>query len=299
MHENVFTIVIPLYNKENHIKRCIQSILDQTYQNFEIIVINDGSTDNSLERLKTIRDNRIEIYSQKNKGVSSARNYGIKKSKNSLIAFLDADDTYEKDFLLLMNELINEFPNAGMYGSSYNFVKGASIVPCNHYYSFPKDWKGYLDDYFKFALKSPIITSSSVIVRKECFDKVGLFNETFKRGEDLDMWRRIALNYDVCYINVLLANYHKDSENMATKTSFNLTKYRVSMSEHDFIKNKGFSVYHDEYMLKAIYIKANYLIDNSQNKEARKLLWKYRKTKYNKKLFLKTFLKTFFKKHKK
>ena len=96
-----FSIILPLYNTEKYISECISSVIDQTYKSWELIIINDGSTDNSLNIAKTFAliDNRIKIYSQKNKGVSSARNFGLKKSKGEYIMFLDSDDWYEKDLL--------------------------------------------------------------------------------------------------------------------------------------------------------------------------------------------------------
>lgn len=117
-----FSIIIPLYNKAPYIERAINSVLNQSLQNFEIIVVNDGSSDGGEKIVTTIVDERLKLVSQKNAGVSAARNKGAKAAKYPYIAFLDGDDTWEKDFLLEMKNLILEYPDAGMYGSNNYFI---------------------------------------------------------------------------------------------------------------------------------------------------------------------------------
>jgi len=114
-----FSIVIPLYNKANHIKNTLQSVLDQTFTSFEIIIINDGSTDNSLGVVKAFINERILVFSIENKGVSYARNFGVAKATTELIVFLDADDTWKPHHLEDLKELHEEFPNCGMYAKAY------------------------------------------------------------------------------------------------------------------------------------------------------------------------------------
>ena len=123
-----FSIVIPLYNKEKHVARAINSILNQTYQDFEIIIVDDGSTDFSYEEVKKINDPRIKIIRQKNLGVSSARNTGIKEAKNNYIGFLDADDKWKPDFLETIKKLIKDFPGAGAYATSYEIQKENRVL---------------------------------------------------------------------------------------------------------------------------------------------------------------------------
>jgi glycosyltransferase involved in cell wall biosynthesis len=114
----MFSIVIPLYNKEKYIKRAITSVLDQTIQDFEIIVVNDGSTDNSTNIVKSITDNRIKLINQENQGVSVARNTGIENTKNEYIAFLDADDKWEPYFLEEIRKLIEINKSAGLFATN-------------------------------------------------------------------------------------------------------------------------------------------------------------------------------------
>src|SRR5699024_111524 len=201
-----FSIVIPLYNKKAHIKRAINSILQQTYQNFEIIVIDDGSTDNSYEEIKEIKDSRLSIYKKDNEGVSVARNFGVEKANNDYIAFLDADDVWHSLFLESILNLIKEYPEAGAYASSYDFRTVSSIKNANINIDLHKGQTG-LVDYFKSAQNDPLISASSVVIRKSVFKTIGGFMPELSRGEDLEMWCRIALNYKIAYINKVLASY--------------------------------------------------------------------------------------------
>src|SRR5690606_35592492 len=111
--------IIPLYNKERHIKSTIESVLAQTFQDFEIIIVNDGSTDNSEALVNSISDPRIKYFKQENKGVSTARNFGIEKSSAKLIAFLDADDYWYPNHLNHLKTLFETFPGCGIYATGY------------------------------------------------------------------------------------------------------------------------------------------------------------------------------------
>src|SRR5688572_27202891 len=115
----LFSVIIPLFNKAAHIENTLKSVLDQTFEEYEIIIVNDVSTDNGLEIVKNIRNSRIHIISQQNQGVSAARNKGIEHSKGKLIAFLDADDYWFPNHLEALSELHTNFPGCGIYCSRY------------------------------------------------------------------------------------------------------------------------------------------------------------------------------------
>ena len=116
-----FSIVIPLYNKEEYIVTTIDSVLSQNYSNFEVIIVDDGSTDNSAQLIKNYSDERVNYYYQNNAGVSSARNKGIELANFDLIAFLDGDDLWEKEYLKSIVELYHLYPNVSVYATAYNF----------------------------------------------------------------------------------------------------------------------------------------------------------------------------------
>ena len=118
-----FSIVIPLYNKERYIKRAINSVLAQTYGHFEIVVIDDGSVDRSVDVVNDLKDARIRLLKQAHHGVSKARNKGIAEARYDLLAFLDADDWWRPQFLATINDLVSLYPQAGAYVTSYDMVE--------------------------------------------------------------------------------------------------------------------------------------------------------------------------------
>lgn len=210
-----FSIIIPLYNKANHIKKTLQSILDQSFTNFEIILVNDGSTDNSLNIVKAFIDKRIYIYSIKNNGVSYARNYGINKTKAEHIVFLDADDYWKAHHLEDLKELHNAFPNCGMYAKAYTRQFKAFEVQSIYKNVSPiNSWKGVLENYFTSSLANGIASSSSVMIPKKILIDVGGFNEKYNSGEDTDLWIRIALNHSVAFYNKVsvILNFYADNK---------------------------------------------------------------------------------------
>ena len=118
-----FSVIIPLYNKEVSIASTIQSVLNQTYDDFELIVVNDGSTDKSREVIADIADSRIRIIDKENGGVSGARNRGIREANNEWITFLDGDDRWDANYLSLMNGLIEVYPDYKFFASSISYVE--------------------------------------------------------------------------------------------------------------------------------------------------------------------------------
>jgi len=207
------SVVVPLYNKEKNITDAINSILNQSYQNFEIIVVNDGSTDNSPAFLNRIKDNRITVINQENKGVSCARNNGIKKAKFEYIGLLDADDLWDPSFLNEIFNLISEFPEASLYGSGYSFQNNGSDI-FSPELGLPANFKGIFD-YFVKAKDNTLFTSSSVVFKKQEFTEIGEFDTKLVRGEDIDLWIRFALYKKVAFNNKPLAIYKTSAENRA------------------------------------------------------------------------------------
>lgn len=294
-----FSIVIPLYNKERHIKRAISSIINQTYNNFEILVIDDGSTDNSYKEAIKINDSRISIIRQKNKGVSSARNKGIEKSKYDYIGFLDADDAWEPNFLSSVKNLIEQYPNSGAYATSYKIKKeDGNVLISENSKRFEMKWEGVIDDYFKYAINFPLISASSVVIPKKIFEKLGSFAVGIKRGEDLDMWCRIALNYDISYSNKICATYFYDTDNRACNREYKLSRYFSNYAEdilhtYNYVNKCSKYNYFEEYMIGKIIFKARYLINDNKRIEGRKLLYKYRYTKLNRGSLIKFYIISF------
>lgn len=212
-----FSVVIPLFNKEKHIKTTLQSVWSQNFQDFEIIVVNDGSTDDSLKIIQSIQDNRLKIYSTKNQGVSHARNFGISKAQSDKIVFLDADDTWHPHHLTDLKKLFEDFPNCGLYCKAYKKQMGTLSIP-SKYKGIPKEssWQGILTDYFDSSLINSIAWTSAVMVPKSTFERIGTFNENYNSGEDTDLWIRIALIFPVAFSNKVSAVHNLSSEQKIT-----------------------------------------------------------------------------------
>ena len=218
----MISIVIPLYNKAASIAKTLESVLSQSYQDFEIIVVDDGSTDGSSRVVDDFcaTEHRMRLIKKSNGGVCSARNIGICAAKGDLIALLDADDIWDKDYLAEQMRMISDFPDCHMWGINYGeTVDGKMIreVPTG----LPKGFRGMVEDYFQIPGRvSDLFCSSSVLVRKSTFDQVGLFDERIKYAEDSDMWFRIIARFPVAFYDRYMVFYRFDAENRAQ------TKYR-------------------------------------------------------------------------
>ncbi|MEI7848050.1 MAG: glycosyltransferase family 2 protein [Chloroflexota bacterium] len=202
------SVVIPLFNKANYIQRAVNSVLRQTHQQFEIIIINDGSTDNSVSRVSEINEPRIRVINQKNKGVSAARNRGAKEASSDLIAFLDADDEWTPNFLEEMLSLASDFENCGLYGSSYykEFEDGSREA--KNSVLFRLDYRGIIPNYFEVHIIRTPIHSSSVMARKNVLLAIGGFPEDMILNEDFDTWIRFGIKSNIAIINSPLSIYH-------------------------------------------------------------------------------------------
>jgi glycosyltransferase involved in cell wall biosynthesis len=199
------SVIVPLYNKEQYVEQTLRSILDQTIPCDEIIVINDGSTDDSENMVRKINHPLISIYSQENAGVSAARNKGIELARNPWIAFLDADDYWLPDYLERIYGLIQSYPECKAYATAFflkNIVNGNLLesVPVKLHF---KSQSGLMGNYFQAATYShPPVHSSAIVVRKDLIQFLGGFPEGVTSGEDLITWARIALTTSIAYSTI-------------------------------------------------------------------------------------------------
>lgn len=205
-----FSVVIPLYNKAPYIKKALQSIVGQTFPDFELIVVDDGSSDDSLiVAEETLKESGIHyrLIHQDNEGVSTARNNGVAASQGDYICFLDADDWWAQDFLQKMDWLIKEYPDAGIYGANYYIISRGKQRIALHIPS--TGYINYCDCYRKLQMP---LTSISVAIPRSIFQETGGFKPHLKFGEDFDLWIRIALKTQVAYLDEPLAFYFQDSD---------------------------------------------------------------------------------------
>ena len=210
---NRYSIIVPLYNKADYVRKALESIVNQTFQDYEVIIVNDGSTDNSLDVAEKFFehlddrwiDDRLTIISQTNAGVAVARNNGVAKSKGKYVCFLDADDWWEPTFLEEMDKLIQEYPEAGLYATNYVYYKSGNT----------RVWLDFKTGYLNYAHAyliqpaMPVWTGAACMPRK-VFDEMGGFPVGIKLGEDFLLWAKTALSYKVAFCEKALAYYNND-----------------------------------------------------------------------------------------
>ncbi len=229
-----FSVIIPLYNKAPYIRKALESVLAQTYTDYELIIVDDGSTDGSAEIAEAILEEVIRqqgykakgmengeadntaphrliassphrLLRQQNAGVSAARNAGVAQAHAEYIAFLDADDWWEPTYLERMAQLIEDYPDAGLYACNYVYYKpGKTHVALN----IPTGYINYPKAYYE-STAMPVWTGAAMIPRK-VFEEMGGFPLGIKLGEDFLLWSKIALRYPVAFLNEALAYYNND-----------------------------------------------------------------------------------------
>lgn len=204
-----FSVIIPLYNKAPYVKKALETVCAQTYRDYEIIIINDGSTDNSAiiaeEYLNSVEGISYKLLSQKNAGVSAARNNGVAQASGDYIAFLDADDWWEPIYLDRVTQLIEDYPDAGLYACNYVYYKpGKTHVALD----IPTGYINYPKAYYESGAMP--VTSVTAIMPRAIFDEMGGFPVGIRLGEDFLLWAKTALHYSVAFLNEPLAWYNND-----------------------------------------------------------------------------------------
>jgi glycosyltransferase involved in cell wall biosynthesis len=245
----MFSVIIPLYNKENNIRETINSVIEQTYSGFEIVVVDDGSTDNSFEIVNGITDPRIRLITQKNQGVSKTRNRGVVEAKYNFIALLDGDDQWSPTFLEEMKALIEICPEASLFGCTWAWVHPDGRVAISDY-NIPQNFRGYVDNYFVTGVHNTLFNSSSVVFKKNAFIEIGMFDEGLTIGEDIDLWFRFALKKKLAFVNKCMSYYLLGAENRASKNKKNREEcliWNLDRFEKDEIRNPEFKSFLDSW----------------------------------------------------
>lgn len=207
-----FSVIVPLYNKADYVERTLASVFAQHFEDYEVIVVDDGSTDNSYEVASTAAQGHAQcrIVRQDNAGVAAARNRGVQLAGGDYVCFLDSDDWWDTDFLVEIQRLIALCPDAGLYATSYYLVKNGKprVAPIGVESNFKEGYINYCQTYAR-RLCMPV-TSSSVAIPREVFQESGGFRTGIALGEDFDLWIRIALKHGVALVNRPLAYYFQD-----------------------------------------------------------------------------------------
>lgn len=214
------SIIIPLYNKAPYVTKALDSVLAQTFTDYECIIVNDGSTDNSEAVVQSWLSRNSQytvhftLYTQENAGVSAARNHGISLSTGEYVCFLDADDWWKPTFLEEMIKLAEEYPKAGIYGCDYYRVKNGKLL------TYPKHVSGYIN-YYKVYTRSgamPLHPDGILVPRKVLMEinggltDINVFPKNIKMGEDFLFFMKIVSRYKVAFLDKQLVYFNQDAD---------------------------------------------------------------------------------------
>lgn len=220
LQKPLVSIIIPLYNKAPYIKRALDSILSQTVQNFEIIVVGGKSTDGGEDIVRSYTDSRVILIEEVGNGVSAARNQGILVASADLIAFLDADDKWSPEYLETILRLREKYPEAGLYSTAWytRYLDGSCTK--SRCYGCSDDWEGLIPSVFYCAAMDGTFPgrTSSIVIPKDILGKVGGFKEGVPFGEDIELWARISLWYSNAHSTRPLIYYIHDDPLAATNS---------------------------------------------------------------------------------
>lgn len=271
----VFSIIIPVYNGAHVIKTSVESVLKQTYQDWELIIVDDGSSDALDAALSPyISDPRIQVIHKKNGGVSVARNTGMAQAKHRYICFLDADDEWLDNHLELYSRMVAKYPDAGLYCTAYRIVfPGNREVENTRYFTGEGEFF-LVEDFYKYTedLKGKVFTNPvAVCVSAEAVKFVGGFQPSVKIGEDTDFMFRITAYFPVVFSGVISAVYHHELSVATKDTGLDFDWYfqkreatlladeRISVEKRRYIK-----IFMDRFRIH----KCRHLMMHGQKKEA-------------------------------
>ncbi len=252
---STFSVIIPLYNKAFSIKETLASVLQQTYTDFEVIVIDDGSTDDGFALVSQFTDARILLMQQPNLGAAAARNAGIEKATGELIAFLDADDYWFPHHLEALFKLHVDFPNCGLYCSRYRTkISKNTITTPSYSNSISDNYRGILSDYFEASLIHRVSLTSACAIPKKVLKNGYVFNTEVSSGQDLELFIKIGIDYPVALHNECTVLYHFETPNSLAKTPIlekklvDFSQFAAAEAQNKSLKN-FLDVYRLEYAL--------------------------------------------------
>ncbi|HEY4628521.1 MAG TPA: glycosyltransferase family 2 protein [Flavobacterium sp.] len=277
-----FSVIIPVFNKEKFIEATLKSVLNQIFIDFEILIIDDGSTDNSAKIIKRFDDPRIRYFYKENSGVSSARNDGIEKAQSNYISFIDADDYWYPDFLEEMYKIIQKHPEQKVFSAAIEIETSKKVIPAS--YSIIKTNDHEIVNYFTASYKETVICTSCAVFHKSIFEETGNFDIAIKSGQDTDLWIRIGMNFPIVFSWKILARYVYDENSLSKNKNYlnkkinfskfeehektnpslkkflDLNRFSLAIKSKLIADNENFSLYHKAIDLKKITIKKRILL---------------------------------------
>jgi glycosyltransferase involved in cell wall biosynthesis len=211
----IVSVIIPLYKGERYIAKAVQSVLDQTFQNFELIIVNDGSPDNCKEIIQSyLRDPRVKYIEQLNAGVANARNTGIRHATGDYLAFLDQDDLWHVTKLAKQVDFMEKHPEAALSHCNVGFIDAEGRTLATPAWAWVKETTGHCAEDLILANR---IATLTVLLRRSCIDKIGMFRQELAPADDWDLWLRLSVCYSFGFIPELLGYYRLHGNNESKK----------------------------------------------------------------------------------
>jgi len=214
------SLIIPSYNRSSYLKRALQSVLSQSHLPNEIIVVDDGSSDNTADMLRNEFPQVTYLY-QENKGVSSARNLGIKHATGDWIAFLDSDDTWLSHKLEKQVSALHQSPELKICHTEEIWIRNGVRVNAMNKHKKSGGW------IFKQCLPLCAMSPSSILIHRSIFERLGLFDESLVACEDYDLWLRISNQYPVLFIEQALINKYGGHEDQLSHQHWGMDRFRI------------------------------------------------------------------------
>ncbi len=216
----MISVVIPTYNRAQFVKEAIASVLEQTYKDFELIVVDDGSTDETPQVLAAYGD-KLKVLRQENKGVSAARNAGISAAQGEWIAFLDSDDLWKKQKLEKQVEWLQAHPQVRICHTDEIWIRrGVRVNPMKKH-AKPNGW------IFEQCLPLCVVSPSSVLIHRSLFEKHGVFDESLPACEDYDLWLRFAAKAPFGFVPEAWLTKRGGHEDQLSQKYWGLDRFRV------------------------------------------------------------------------
>jgi glycosyltransferase involved in cell wall biosynthesis len=225
MNYPMVTVLVPTYNRAAFINDAIHTILAQTFTDFEIVVIDDGSNDETTDVLATFNDSRLRVLRQSHRGISAAMNAGLADARGRYISRLDSDDLWQPELLATLVPVLEAQPDVGVVYAQADALDHG--VPVHHLQGLPLR---YPDDSLRSLVYDDCTCNIALLARRECFERAGPYDEGLIANEDWDMWLRVARHYRFVFIERVLARIRWHSGNLTGPTSSRLTDVLASRS---------------------------------------------------------------------
>jgi len=226
-----FSIIVPTYNRAKFLKIAIESVLNQTFTDYELIIVDDGSTDDTAQLVKKYLKNltpntknlkpKISYIHQPHQGVTPARNRGIKEAKGEFICFLDSDDRFRKEKLQITYKYIQKHPQYKVFHSEEVWYRNGALLPQKIHHKKPSG------NVFKDAVKLCCVSISTAAIKREIFEQIGIFDESLPACEDYDFWLRVTAKFPILLIPQYLTIKEGGQHNQQSKKYPAMDRFRI------------------------------------------------------------------------